>query len=116
MVGCSPKPDRPSNFVAKYLIDNGYNVIPVSPKDDEILGRRCYPTLLDIPEPVEVVDLFRRSEQVPPHVDEAISIGAKAVWMQQGIRNDEAAEKARQAGLDVVMDRCIKVEHHRLAR
>ncbi len=114
MVGLSANWYRPSNFAAKYLIDHGYTVIPVNPGYEEVLGRKCYPSLLDIPDPVEVVDIFQRSEKVPPLVDQAIEIGAKVVWMQLGVVHEEAAERARQAGLEVVMDRCMKIEYGRL--
>jgi len=114
VVGLSPKPDRPSYIVASYLKENGYKIIPVNPVAEEVLGEICYPDLSSIPEPVDVVDIFRRSEKVPPIVEEAIKIGAKAVWMQEGIINEEAASRARQAGLMVVMDRCMLKEHKRL--
>ncbi len=114
MVGLSANWYRPSNFAAKYLIDHGYTVIPVNPGYEEVLGQKCYPSLLDIPDPVEVVDIFQRSEKVPPLVDQAIEIGAKVVWMQLGVVHEEAAERARQAGLEVVMDRCMKIEFGRL--
>lgn len=114
IVGLSADWSRPSNFAAKYLLKHGYEVIPVNPKYDEILGQRCYPDLAAIPTPVDVVDLFQRSERVPPFVDAAIDIGAKVVWMQLGVIHEEAAEKARKAGLEVVMDRCMKIEHARL--
>ena len=114
MVGVSANPDKPSNKVFKYLTENGYNVIPVNPTIDEVMGKKCYANLSVIPEKVEVVDIFRRSEDIPPIVDEAIKIGAKAVWMQEGIINNTAAEKAQSAGLLVVMDKCMKKEHVRL--
>lgn len=114
MVGLSATWYRPSYFAAKYLQDHGFRVIPVNPKYDEILGERCYARLKDISEEVEVVDLFQRSDRVPPFVDEAIEIGAKVVWMQLGIVNEKAAQKARDAGLEVVMNRCMKIEFARL--
>ena len=114
MVGLSADWWRPSNFAGKYLLERGFELIPVNPKYDEILGQKCYPDLLSIPEPVDIVDLFQRSERVPPFVDQAIEIGAKCVWMQLGVVNEEAAKKARDAGLDVVMDRCMKIEYARL--
>ena len=114
IVGLSADWSRPSNFVAKYLLEHGFEVIPVNPKYDEILGQRCYPDLAAIPTPVDIVDLFQRPERVPPFVDAAIDIGAKVVWMQLGIVHEEAAAKARAAGLEVVMDRCIKIEYARL--
>jgi len=115
VVGDSPDPERPSYRVAAYLGEHGYNVIPVNPEAKQILDKTCYPDLSSIPEPVEVVDIFRRSEEVMPVVDEAIKIGAKAVWMQEGVINEEAAAKARDAGLLVVMDKCMRKEHLRLA-
>jgi len=114
VVGASPKVNRPSYQVAAYLMGAGYNVIPVNPGQEEILGLRCYPDLLAIPEPVEIVDIFRRSEEVGLVVEQAIAIGAKVVWMQQGIVNEAAAKKAREAGLKVIMDRCLKVDHQSL--
>jgi predicted CoA-binding protein len=114
MVGLSPDPSRPSHRVAKYLITHGYKVIPVNPDAQEILGTRSYSDMSSIPEPVEIVDIFRRSEEVMPIVDEAIKIGAKIVWMQEGVINEEAALRAQDAGLLVVMDRCMLKEHKRL--
>jgi len=111
VVGLSPKENRPSNQVARYLQDVGYRIIPVNPGQEEILGETCYPSLLDILEPVDVVDIFRRSEEVLLVVEQAVKIKAKAVWMQQGIVNEEAARLARSNGLAVVMDRCIKIDH-----
>ena len=114
MVGLSPDPNRPSHRVAKYLINQGYKVIPVNPDAQEILGTRSYSNVSSIPETIEIVDIFRRSEEVMPIVDEAIKVGAKAVWMQEGVVNEEAASKAQDAGLLVVMDRCMLKEHKRL--
>lgn len=114
VVGLSSKWFRPSNFAAKYLIDHGYEVIPVNPGESEVLGQPCYPSLLDVPTRVDVVDIFRRTEEVPPLVDQAIEIGARVIWMQIGVIHEEAAAKARAAGLDVVMDRCMKIEYARL--
>lgn len=114
VVGLSANWYRPSYFAAKYLQEHGYRIIPVNPRYEEILGEKCYPTLRDIPEPVDVVQIFQRADQVLPFGEDAIDIGAKVVWMQLGIVNEEAAERARQAGLDVVMDRCMKIEHARL--
>lgn len=116
VVGISPKEDRPSYTVASYLKSKGYRIIPVRPDGDEILGEKVYHSLSEIPKEikVEVVDIFRRSEDVPPVVEEAIQQGAKAVWMQEGVIHKEAAEKAEKAGLKVVMDRCMKKEHQRL--
>jgi uncharacterized protein len=113
MVGLSSNPFRPSHFAALYLIAEGYDVIPVNPREEVILGRKSYPSLTAIPEPVEVVDVFRESSAVPSIVEEAIAIGAKVVWMQLGVIHEEAAERARAAGLEVVMDRCMKIEHAR---
>ncbi len=114
IVGLSPKKERPSNMVGRYLLEAGYTVIPVNPGQSEILGLPCYSTLSDIGKQVDMVDIFRRSEDVPPIVEEAVALGAKTIWMQQGIINKAAAELARQAGLDVIMDRCIKVDHSNL--
>jgi len=114
MVGLSAKWYRPSNFAGKYLIDHGYTVIPVNPAYEEVLGQICYPSLLDIPGPVDVVDIFQRPENVPPVVEQAIEIGAKVVWMQLGIVHEQAARRAREAGLEVVMNRCMKIEYGRL--
>ncbi len=110
IVGASPDPERPSYKVADFLMIQGYHVVPVTPKANRILGQTAYPDLRSIPVPVEVVDVFRRSEEVPAIVEQAIAIGAKAVWMQLGIVNEEAAARARKAGLTVVMDRCMKKE------
>lgn len=114
VVGLSPKPDRPSHKAAAYLKGQGYKIIPVNPGEKEILGEPCYPDLASIPQPIEVVDIFRRTEDVPALVEEAIKAGAKAVWMQEGIVNEEAARRAREAGLLVVMDKCMRKEHMRL--
>ncbi len=114
VVGLSPNRERPSYRVESYLKSKGYRIIPVNPNATEILGEKCYPNLSSIPEKVEVVDIFRKSEDVPPIVDEAIRIGAKAIWMQEGIVNEEAARKAEEAGLLVVMDKCMYKEHARL--
>jgi predicted CoA-binding protein len=116
VVGVSSNPTRPSNDIARYLIDASYTVYLVNPTETEIFGRTCYPSVRDLPEPVDIVDIFRRPGDVPPVVDDAIAAGAKAVWMQLGIINEDAAAKARAAGLDVVMDLCTKVEHGRLLR
>lgn len=113
MVGLSANPFRPSHFVAMYLLAEGYTVIPVNPREKEILGQVCYPSLTAIPGGAEVVDIFREPSAVPAIVDEAIAIGAKVVWMQLGVINEEAAAKATAAGLQVVMDRCMKIEHAR---
>jgi uncharacterized protein len=113
MVGLSSNPYRPSHFAAMYLLAEGYNIIPVNPREPEILGRKSYASLRDIPEPVEIVDIFRPPQAVPPIVEEAIEIGAKVVWMQFEVIHYEAARRARDAGLEVVMDHCMKVEHAR---
>jgi len=116
VVGISPKEDRPSYIVASYLKSKGYRIIPVRPDGEEILGEKVYHSLLEIPKEigVEVVDIFRRAEDVPPIVEEAVQRGAKVVWMQEGIIHKEAGQKAIKAGLKVVMDRCMKKEHQRL--
>lgn len=116
VVGLSPKPERPSYRVANYLKEQGYKIIPVNPSAREILGEACYPDLISILEPVDVVDIFRRSEDVPGIVEEAIKIGAKVVWMQEEVINEEAAERARDAGLVVVMDKCMRKEHQKLKK
>ncbi len=116
VVGISDDPMRPSHFVASFLDSHGYNIIPVNPKLTEWEGKKCYPDLLSIPIKVEVVDIFRRSEAVPPIVDEAIAIKAKAIWMQEGIINEEAAAKAQKAGIEVVMDKCMKKEFAKLEK
>ncbi len=110
IVGASDKPQRPSHRVAEFLKGEGYRIIPVTPKAERILGETAYPDLASIPEQVEVVDVFRRPEEVLPIVDGAIAIKAKALWMQEGIINEEAAARAREAGLTVIMDRCMKKE------
>jgi predicted CoA-binding protein len=114
IVGLSAQWFRPSFFAAKYLQEHGYRVIPVNPAYREVLGEKCYPSLLDVPERVDVVDVFRKPEDVPPIVEDAIRIGAKVLWMQLGVIHEEAARRARAAGLEVVMDRCMKIEHARL--
>ncbi len=113
VVGASSDPRRASNDVAKYLIDAGYTVYLVNPTETEILGQRVYPSVRDLPEPVDIVDIFRRAEDVPPVVEDAIAAGAKCVWMQLEIVNEAAAARAAEAGLVVVMDRCTKIEHRR---
>lgn len=114
MVGLSANWYRPSFFAAKYLQDHGYRIIPVNPAYQEVLGERCYPSLEAIPEPVDVVDCFRRSEDIPPLAESAVAIGARVLWLQLGVVNEAAAAIARAAGLTVVMDRCMKIEHARL--
>ena len=116
MVGLSPDPSRPSYRVASYLLRHGYVVIPVNPETQEIFGKTSYPDLSSVPEPIEIVDIFRRSEEVIPIVDEAIKIGAKVVWMQEGVINEKAASRAREAGLLVVMNKCMFKEHQRLSK
>ena len=114
VVGLSANSERPSYRIASYLAEQGYNIIPVNPNAQEVLGKISYPDLSSIPETVDVVEIFRRSEDVMPVVEEAIKIGAKAVWMQEGIVNEEASARARGAGLLVVMDKCMFKEHQRL--
>ena len=114
VVGLSAQWYRPSYFAAKYMQDHGYRIIPVNPRYDEVLGERCYPDLRAIPERVDLVDCFRQSQDIPPIAEQAIAIGAKVLWMQLGIVNDEAARRASAASLDVVMNRCVKIEHARL--
>ena len=111
VVGCSPDPSRDSHRVSSYLKRAGYRVIPVNPNCLEILGETCYPSLLQIPVPVDLVDVFRRSSEVAPVVEEAIAAGARAIWTQLGVRDEKAARRAREAGLVVVMDRCLMVDH-----
>lgn len=113
-VGLSSNQQKESYWIVAYLMEQGYTIIPVNPKAEEILGRKVYPSLSDIPDKVDVVQVFRRPEDVPPVVEEAIKIGAKVVWMQEGIVNEEAAQMAREAGLQVVMDACMRATHKRL--
>ncbi len=114
-MGCSPKPERPSHYVAEYLREQGYRVIPVNPGHAGLLGVKCYPSLSAIPEPVDVVDVFRRPSEVRPIIEEAIKIGAKALWLQDGITDPEGEARARQAGLLVVSDDCM-LRRHRQGR
>jgi predicted CoA-binding protein len=114
VVGIAHKEDRDSYKVAKYLKEHGYKIIPVNPKYKEVLGEPCYPDLKSVPEKIDVVDIFRNIDAIPGIVDEAINVGAGAVWMQLGLAHNESAEKARQAGLKVVMNKCMKIEHQRL--
>jgi uncharacterized protein len=114
LVGLSADWYRPSYFAAKYMQEHGYRIIPVNPKYQNILGERCYKSLRDIPERVDLVDVFRKTQDVPPIAEDAISIGAKVLWQQLGVRNESAAAKARANGLDAVLDRCVKIEHGRL--
>lgn len=115
LVGVSANPLRSSNFVATYLVRTGLRLYPVNPNYDEVLGMPCHPSLADLPEPPDIVDCFRKPEDLPGVVEEAIGAGAKVVWFQLGLRNDEAAARAREAGLEVVQDRCLKIEHARFA-
>lgn len=114
VVGLSPKEDRPSNRVARFLMAHGYTVIPVNPGQREILGQACFADLKSIPVKVDMVDVFRNADDVPPIAADAIAIGAKSLWLQLDVINEAAAKAAAQAGLDVVMDRCPKIEHERL--
>jgi uncharacterized protein len=114
VVGLSAQWYRPSYFAAKYMQDHGYRIIPVNPRYDEVLGEKCFPDLRSIPEPVDLVDCFRKAGDIPPLADEAIAIGAKVLWMQLGIVDEAAARRASAAGLDVVMNRCVKIEHARI--
>lgn len=113
MVGVSANPLRPSHFVAVYLSNRGYDIIPVNPRGQSVVGRRCYSSLRSVPGPVEIVDVFRPPQYVPEIVEDAIAIGAQVVWMQFGIVHEQAASRARSMGLEVVMDQCMKVEHAR---
>ena len=114
VVGLSAKRYRPSYGVAEYMQRAGYRIIPVNPHETEVLGEKCYPDVESVPEPIDIVDIFRRSEFVPEIVEAAIRKGAKAIWMQEGVIHEEAARRAREAGLEVVMDRCILKDHRRL--
>ena len=113
MVGLSANWYRPSYFAAKYMLDHGYRVIPVNPSYQEVLGHKCYPALRDIREKIDIVDCFRKSEEIMPIAEDAIAIGAKVLWMQLGVRNAEARRRAEAAGLEVVEDHCVKIEHGR---
>ena len=114
VVGLSAHWHRPSNFAAKYMQEHGYRVIPVNPAYQEVLGEKCYPSLREVPEPIDMVDCFRASSEILPLAEDAIAVGAKVLWMQLGVINMDAARRARAAGLDVVVDRCVKIEHARL--
>ena len=114
VVGLSAQWFRPSYFAAKYMQEHGYRIIPVNPKYESILGEKCYRSLREIPVKVDIVDCFRRSEEIMPIAEDAIAIGAKVLWQQLGVMNEAAAARARAAGLDAVMDRCVKIEHGRL--
>ena len=113
-VGLSSNQEKESYWIVSYLKDQGYGIIPVNPTADEILGEKAFPDLESVPEKIDVVQVFRKPEDVPPVVDSAIKVGAKVIWMQEGIVNEEAAQKAREAGLQVVMDACMRVTHRRL--
>jgi predicted CoA-binding protein len=115
VVGLSPRPERASHKVAAYLQEQGYKVLPVNPQAKEILGETCYPDLASVPGPIDVVDVFRESAEAAAIAEEAIKAGAKVLWMQEGVINEEAAERAREAGLLVVMDKCMRKEHMKLA-
>lgn len=115
LVGVSANPIRSSNFVASYLVRTPFRTYPVNPAYDEVLGQKSYPSLFDLPEPPDIVDVFRRPEAIPEVVDQAIEVGAKVVWLQLGLRHEEAARKAIDAGLQVVQDRCLKIEHARFS-
>ncbi len=115
VVGLSQNPDRDSYKVAQYLLKNGYRIVPVNPAIDEALGETAYASVKDIPFDVDIVDIFRKPEFIPEVVDEAIAKKAKTVWMQLGLSHNEAADKARKAGLKVVQSKCLKIEHHRMA-
>ena len=108
MVGASSRPERPSHGIMKLLQSFGYHVIPVNPNEERVLGEKAYPSLVDVPEPVDIVDVFRRAEETPAIADEAVKIGAKTLWLQLGIANEETAARARMGGLNVVMDPCLK--------
>jgi predicted CoA-binding protein len=114
VVGLSANWYRPSYFAAKYMQEHGYRVIPVNPQYDSVLGEKCYKSLRDVPDPVDIVDCFRRSEEIPALADDAIAIGAKVLWMQLGVENAQARAKAEAAGLQVVENHCVKIEHARL--
>jgi predicted CoA-binding protein len=114
VIGLSGNWYRPSFFAAKYMKDRGYRIVPVNPGYEDVLGQKCYPTLRDVPHQIDIVDCFRKSGEIPPIARDAVEIGAKVLWMQLGIRNDQAAKIALDAGLDVVMNRCVKIEHARI--
>jgi predicted CoA-binding protein len=114
VVGMSPKPERPSHYVAMYMKEQGYNIIPVNPGHNEIAGMKSYPSLQDIPKPIDVVDVFRRSEYVLPIAESAVAVGSKALWLQDGVINEDGAELAKNAGLLVVMDDCMLRRHRQI--
>lgn len=116
VVGLSSNPMRPSNGVAEYMQRSGYRIIPVNPNETTVLGEKSYPRLEDVPEPIDIVDVFRRPQFVPDIVESAIKVGAKALWLQEGVIHDAAAARAQSAGLHVVMDKCILKEHRKLLR
>jgi len=116
VVGLSPKEDRPSNRVAKYLSEHGYDIVPVNPGQKEILGKKCYPSIVDLPFDVDIADLFLNAKRIPDAVDQAIEKGIKVIWMQLGIYHQEAGEKASASGATVIMDKCIKIEHEKLSK
>jgi len=114
VVGLSADWYRPSYFAAKYMLEHGYRVIPVNPRYPEILGQRCYKSLREVPEKIDIVDVFRKTQDVMPIAEDAIAVGAKVLWQQLGVKNEAAASRARDAGLEAIMDRCVKIEHGRL--
>jgi predicted CoA-binding protein len=114
VVGLSADWFRPSYFAAKYMQEHGYRIIPVNPRYPQILGEKCYASLRDVPEKIDLVDVFRKTQDVPPIAEDAIAVGARVLWQQLGVRNEAAAARARAAGLETVMDRCVKIEHGRL--
>src|SRR5580692_10914888 len=116
VVGLSSNPARPSNGVSAYMQRSGYRIIPVNPQETEVLGERSYARLEDVPEKIDIVNVFRRPEYTPEIVESAINVGAKAVWMQEGVVNEAAASRAREAGLEVLMDKCILKEHRKMLR
>lgn len=115
VVGLSSERQRPAYAIARYMKKQGYRIIPVNPGETEVLGEKAYPDLSSVPEQIEIVNIFRRPEHVPEVVEEAIAVGAKVIWMQEGIAHEDAAKSAEEAGLSVVMDSCIRTEHRRLA-
>jgi predicted CoA-binding protein len=115
MVGASSNPEKPSYGIMRQLLDAGYRVIPVNPRETDVLGQKAYESLDSVPEPIDIVDVFRRSEDTPPIADQAVAVGAKALWLQLGISNDDAAARAMAGGLAVVMNACIGATHRRLA-
>ncbi len=114
MVGLSNSPHRPSYFAAKYMQHYGYTIVPVNPRYDEVLGEKCYPSIPDIPVQIDIVDCFRKPDEIPALTEQAIEAGGRCLWLQLGITHPQAEQKAREAGLDVVSDRCVKIEHGRL--